>query len=272
MTLQETLLRTFVRDHPVEAASLLGEQTDDEAAAVLAMLPDEAATGLLGRAATSIGAGALSRLPAGRASGLLARLPPERAAALLRSLEPGVREGLLAGLPGAERLRALIAYPAGTAGALMDPSVLALPATLELAAARQRLGESSAHVAIEVYLVDAEHRLVGVADLREVLAPDRTGELASLARGLEPLRESADLESVSAHPGWLQHDTLPVVDGRGTYLGAVRGERLRQVVHEATTLRSRRGTDATLALGELFWLGLTGLLSSLAPGSPKEAE
>jgi len=269
MTLQETLLRAFAQDHPVEAASLLGEQTDDEAGVVLAMLPDEAATGLLGRAGTSIGAGALSRLPANRAAALLARLPLERAAALLRSLEPEVREGLLAVLPGAERLRALIAYQPGTAGALMDPSVLALPATLGLDAARRRLGESSAHVALELYVVDGEHRLAGVADLREVLDPERTGDMASMARSLEPLREGADLQSLGAHPGWLQHDTLPVVDGRGTYLGAVRSERLRQVVHEAATRRIRRGTDATLALGELFWLGLTGLLSSLSR-SPKE--
>lgn len=271
MTLHETLLRTFVETHPVEAAGLLAEQTDEEATAILELLPDPAAAGLLGRAETSIGAGALSRLPTKRATALLARLPLDRAAALLRHFDPEAREERLAALPGAERIRALIVYQPGTAGALMDPSVLALPSTLSLDAVRQRLGEASAHLALDLYIIDAEHRLAGVADLREVLKPDGTGDLASLARVVEPLREGSDLESVNAHPGWLQHDTLPVVDSRGAYLGAVRSERLRQVVHEATTRRSRQGTDATLALGELFWLGLTGLLSSLAP-APKEAE
>lgn len=271
MTLQDKLLRAFAQDHPIHAAGLLAEQTDEEAAEVLARLPDEAAAGLLERATTSIGSGALSCLPVERATALLSRLPLERAATLLRQLEPTARDGLLAPLPRAERLRSLIAYPTGTAGALMDPSVLALPATMKLEAARRRLGESSARVALDLYVVDTEDRLAGVADLREVLDRDRTGDLAGLARPVEPLREGADPESVGAHPGWLQHDTLPVVDGRGTYLGAVRSERLRQVVHEAATRRIRRGTDATLALGELFWLGLTGLLSSLGR-SPKEAE
>jgi hypothetical protein len=65
---------------------------------------------------------------------------------------------------------------------------------------------------------------------------------------------------------------LPVVDDHGTYLGAVRAERLRQVAQEAITRRSRGGTEAVLALGELFWLGVSGLFSSLALPEAEEAK
>lgn len=272
MTLQERLLHRFTEGHPTEAAALLGQQTADDAAAVLARLPEGAGARVLGRTASLVAAGALARLDPTRARTLLARVSLGRAAALLRQLEPEILEGLLVGLPGSERLRSLIAYPRGTAGALMDPSVLALPADLDVDDARLRLGEFSAHLALELYLVDNDHRLVGVTDLREVLDPARRGALTALSRRTDPLRDRDDLASLSAHPGWLHHDTLPVVDDRGTYLGAVRAERLRQVAQEAITRRSRGGTEAVLALGELFWLGVSGLFSSLALPEAEEAK
>jgi magnesium transporter len=272
MTLQDRLLHRFAEGHPTEAAALLGEHSADDAAAVLTRLPEEAGANVLGRTASPLAARALSRLDPARARTLLAHIPLERAAALLRNLEPETREGLLVGLPGSERLRSLISYPRGTAGALMDPSVLALPADLDLDEARLRLGGLSANVALDLYLVDTDHRLVGVADLREVLDPARRGTLRTLSRKMDPLRDRAHLASVSAHPGWLSHDTLPVVDDRGTYLGAVRAERLRQIAQEAITRRSRGGTDAVFALGELFWLGVSGLFSSLARSQAEEAK
>jgi len=89
---------------------------------------------------------------------------------------------------------------------------------------------------------------------------------------VESVREGADLVSLTAHPGWLRHGTIPVVDDHGRYLGAVRGERVRQAAHESVSRRARGGADAVGALGELYWLGLTALLSSLGQPRAKEAK
>jgi magnesium transporter len=271
MTLEERLLRRLASQHPDEAAILLGEQGPEDAAAVLVRLPEGDGAAVLARTAPPAAAAALTRLDPGLASELVGALPVARAAALLRHLEPDTRERLLATLPRAERLRSLIAYPPGTAGALMDPSVLALPAHLELDEARRRLGELSRSLALDLYLVDTQHRLQGVADLRQVLDTSRTGTLELLGRTVDPIRDHADLASLVARPAWLHHDTLPVVDDRGTYLGAVRAERLRQVAYDEAERRSRGGADAVVALGELFWLGLSGLLSSLSRPRAEEA-
>jgi Mg/Co/Ni transporter MgtE len=163
-----------------------------------------------------------------------------------------------------------MAYAAGTAGALMDPSVPALLAELDLAEARSRLTRRLDQLALEVHVVDSEGRPVGVADVREVLDPARRGPLVAISAPLEPVSEQADLASLGAHPGWLSHGTLPVVDGRGRYVGAVRAERMRQAAQEVVSRRSRGGSEAVRALGEVFWLGLTGLFSSLTRPETEE--
>jgi magnesium transporter len=206
----------------------------------------------------------VTRLDPELASTLLAGLPLDRAATLLRPLAPETREAILGALPRPERLRTLLTYPRGTAGALMDPSVLALPADLDLDEARRRIGQFARRLALDVYLVDADHRLRAVADLREVLQPSRRGTLAELGRAVPPLPVQADLATVEAHHGWLQRDTVPVVDDQGTFLGAVRAERLRQLARDELARQTRGGAEAVAALGELFWLGLSGLFSTLS--------
>jgi len=108
-----------------------------------------------------------------------------------------------------------------------------------------------------------------VVSLRELLDPARRGPLLSLARAVEPFPARADVAAMSVHPGWYEHDSLPVVDERGVYLGAVRHERLRQQQGAPGARRTRGGVEAVVALGELYWLGLSGLVTGLASAGPR---
>jgi Mg/Co/Ni transporter MgtE len=270
MSLADTLVRSFAEDHPVEAARILGEHPADVEAALLARWPEGSAASVLGRMPPPVGAECLGALEPSHGAALLARLPAEDAVALLRRIEPARREAILAELPDAARLRPLLVHREDTAAALMDPNALALPDDLELDEVRRRLGRHAAHLALEVYVVDSEQRLRGVADLRELLDVSRRGPLASVVRPVEPLSAGADAGVLFVHPGWTEHDSIPVVDERGVYLGAVRHERLRRLLLAATgERRGRGGLEAVVALGELYWLGLSGLFTGLASQRPR---
>jgi len=272
MSLNDRLVERFGAEHPGEAARALGAPSPAAAAALLSRLPEETAAPLLDRAAPPVGAAALAALDPGRGRALLGRLSRDRAAALLRRLGRDERERLLEELPDADRLRPLLTLPEDTAGALMDPAAVALPEGLDADEARRQLSRHAAHIALELYVVDHEQRLVGVVDLRDLLASTRRGTLAELARKVEPLPARADLVAIAAHPGWSDRGTLPVVDERGTFMGALRAERLRQRVASAEASRERAEHDAVLALGELFWLGLSGAFTGLARPDREEDE
>jgi magnesium transporter len=268
MSLAHEVVQRFAAGHPLEAARVLGGQDPAAVGSLLSRLREADAAALLARMAAPAAAATLEAADPAHGGRWLARLPPERAAALLRRLDPGPRERVMAGLPGAHRLRPLVDLPEDTAGALMDPKVPALPGDLDLEEVRRRLGRDPGGLALELYVVDTDQRLVGVADLGEALASSRGGPLAGIARPIEPLPAEADLTAMAAHPGWSERGSLPVVDERGTYLGAVRAQRLRQATEPGTAQRSHAEREAVLALGELFWLGLSGAFTGLARREP----
>jgi hypothetical protein len=63
------------------------------------------------------------------------------------------------------------------------------------------------------------------------------------------------------HPAWRDFDALPVVDGDGRLVGAIRHKTVRQMAGE----NRRPMMDTIVELSELYWVGLAGMLRSLTP-------
>jgi predicted transcriptional regulator len=115
--------------------------------------------------------------------------------------------------------------------------------------------------------------LVGVVDVAELLqaSPDRPLETVMHTNVLWLAAESS-LEAVFEHPGWYQYDAMPVLAGDRRFLGVIRHRRIRQL------LQTRRGAPSAapavttvMALGEIYWLGLCGLLHGIASTATEAA-
>jgi Mg/Co/Ni transporter MgtE len=278
MELERRLARALVRDHPERAAAVL-ERLDPSAAARLleARSGEErgAEAELLRRMVPAHAAGVLRALGSERGAQGLAALDLDVAAHLLRrleALEAGASEALLAhAAPARARaLRALLRFPAHTAGALMDPEVLALPVDATAAEALARVRAAADRARYTLYVLDREQLLVGALTLRELLlAPPRTPLAEIMTR--DPLRLDArdDRARVVTHPGWREVHALPVVDERGAYLGAVRYRTMRVLEEELLHARAE-DEDASRALGRLFATAAGGVLDALtgAPAAP----
>jgi magnesium transporter len=270
MRIRRSLAEGLVASHPDEAANVLEALDAAEAAAFLATLEPPLAAGVLLRTTAHPATAILAELERARAARVVTKLPVDVAAAYLRRLPAEGVEGILSDLaPGRARsIRSLLRFREGTAGALMDPEVLALPADLTVRDAVERVRKSAEKARYNLYVVDREDVLVGVFNLRELL-------LAPTRRPLEEIMQS-DVMRVSAelswralvdHPGWREVHALPVVDAGGTYLGAVRYRTLRQL--EARLRAPTDPGDVTArTLGELFSMGLTGAIEALAAASP----
>jgi magnesium transporter len=197
-------------------------------------------------------------------AGILAELPLDAAGSSLRRAEPPRRDQLLALLAAerADQLRLMLRFPEDTAGAVADPLVLALADDISVADAQRRLRGSSLHLHYYIYVITRDGLLVGAVSIPELMAARGKDALADVIhRDVVALDAWTDLVTVEAHPAWRDFDVLPVVDGRGRLVGAIRHKAVRQM-----SWSSDRPMVATLVgLSELYWAGLTGILRSLAP-------
>jgi magnesium transporter len=212
----------------------------------------------------------LSELRLEKASEILEWLPVETAALSLRSMDRTLRESILAALSGrrSQALTSLVRFPAGTAGSLMDPEVLALPQDLTAREALARVREAAGNARYNLYIVDRDQTLVGVINLHELLMARAGERLSSLMQTkVHRLPARADRHAIASHPGWREVHALPVVDEGGVYLGAIRYRTLKLLEDQLRGSRSDEAATAR-ALGGLLRAGAGAMLEAMVASTP----
>ena len=268
----ESLAERFAADHPDEAALALAELPPAAAAAFLERVEPSLAADIAQHMTARESAACVRCLPPERAAAVLREMPREAVASTLRRLAPEEREGLLDLLPASTShvVRRLLRYPEGTAGALVDPVVLTVPARLTAGEALESVRRDPKHLRDFVYVVDEREHLVGVTDLRGLMSADPGAPLeAIMVTDVHRISARSGHQAILEHPGWDDVHTLPVVDERGVLVGVVRHETARRLAR-----RSRRRVAAgtpVAALAELYWSGSQRTLGELVSIATRRA-
>jgi magnesium transporter len=267
MSLETDLADAVLAAHPHEAARVLEGLPADQFHGLLREIDAEDAARVLAGMTSHGARAALAALGSDRAAAVVAEMPVGLSASLLRGLPAPQRSAVLDALPRrrARSVGALLRFPDGSAGARMDPDVLAVPETLTAREAAGRVRGAADDARYNIYVVDADHRLVGVVNQRELLlAPPRAVVSSFMTRRVHRLAASSDAVTLVSHPAWREVHSLPVVDRDGVYLGAIRYRAFRELEE---SLRGRR-SDPSLtsrALGDLFRTGASAVVEMLAP-------
>lgn len=268
MQASELLTATFLAAHPEDAARVLERLSPAEQGRVLARNPAAVAAQVLQRFPPTVAAASLSSMPPAAAGAILEALPLDLKVNVIRPLSDAERARLLAALDpaAAEPLLRLLRYPEGTAGALMDPYVLTLPEDISVAESLRRTKASRQGLLYYLYVIDRQQRLVGVTTLRELMRARVSEPLATvIGRDVAKINAHARSEEVVRSPYWRAFHALPVVDDKGFFLGVIRYETLQRLQDEAQQLdHEGSAMDTILALGELYWIGLTGMLRGVS--------
>lgn len=223
-------VRSLFGDLPSAAGLPLLHELDDEAIRnVLLWLPPEQSAGLLAEAEPRDAARWVARLPSDERIDLLSLMDPERCELIQAHLPAEAR---------AESAR-LLRYAPDSAGGLMETELLAHPSSATVRdVIRDIRSNQERYAALGVqylYVVDEGRRLVGVAQLRDLLmSPEERPLDALVSRGPAFVRDTAtthelaDLFDAHAYHG------LPVLDENGVLLGAVsRADVIESEHHES---------------------------------------
>ena len=259
------LIVAFAECHPAGVARVLERNLEDSSAALLARMPAPAASAVIEDMVPIHAARLLERAPTRGAAAIVDELPLDSAAALLRRTSEKFRKQLLASLGESARARSLaelLSHEPGTAGALMDPLVLALPEELDAGEALAEVRANPERAMYYLYVVGDGGKLVGVVNQRELMLAPATASLATIMTAQpETVLANAGREAIASHPAWQRVHALPVVHKSGLFLGAIRYEIVRRI--ERDLGRRAHGADAqetAAALAELYGLGLGGIV------------
>ncbi|HMJ15719.1 MAG TPA: CBS domain-containing protein [Polyangiaceae bacterium] len=264
MDAEFSIIEAFAASHPEDVARVLEESDESGAAALLSTLGPGRAAPVIREMVPTLAARRLDRLPADEAARITEELGLDATAALLRRLSAAPRGAILdAVAPGTRErsLRALLAHAPDTAGALMDPLVLAVPEDIRVREALERVRSEPANAMFYVYVVGGRGQLVGVVNQRELmLAPADAVVRSIMAAPPERLPANASAQAIVAHPAWRRVHALPVVDRQGRFLGAIRYKTARRLEHELGRATKAPSPEVTArALAELYGLAFAGM-------------
>jgi magnesium transporter len=260
----------FLEAHPADAARVLERVTPQHVSALLAEAPLRLAAPVLRAMLPLHAARCLETLPDDTVSGLLRAMGPQAGVAVLHYVPESRRNTLLEQLPTALALafRLLLGYPEDTVGAWMNPRVLVLPADTTAEAALRQLRDAEGDTSI--FVIDMEQKLLGQADLGNVLrAPADTPLSKIMRKTRHTLPARTAIRAVEEHAGWNDHQLLPVVERDERFVGALeRGVLIR-------ALRRTRRSQPDHAYGDLltdvasgYWLGVSSLIQLIVAQLP----
>ncbi|RPI43873.1 MAG: magnesium transporter [Betaproteobacteria bacterium] len=255
----------FLENHTAEAARVLEALPTAEASALLETVPERLGARVLGAMLPTAAARLLNAADEESARALLHDANTQTAVAILRHLPESARVRLISGLSPASALASqmLLGFPDDTVGAWTDPEVVTVSPNETVDAAITRVRAAPSSDPVQLYVVDAERRLLGSVTIHALLRAPTAGSLVQLMQPVAatlsvmmPLASARDLTM------WERSLVLPVVDHDKRLLGVLR----RSAVTQALRMRARPAiADAGAAsvagaLAASYW----GVVSTLA--------
>jgi len=214
------------RLNPADLADILGELSALQRAAVVSALDDETTAAAMQEMEFDLQKSVLDAVESEKAADILEEINPDDAADLVGDLPKERADELLSLMEPEEAsdVKALLKYPDDSAGGLMTPEYVTLPAGITAQQAIEhlrRVGEE-AETIYYCYVIEEDNCLVGVLSLRELI----------IARADQPIDEIMERGVIAVPPSASQEETarlisrynllaIPVVDESKRLLGIV---------------------------------------------------
>lgn len=184
-------------------------------------------------------------------SEIVSVLTPDDAADLLNELPEAESQQILETMPDekSEKIGELLEYDESSAGGIMTPDVVAVPADATVADAVEYIRRASTQEDLnEVFIVDEDNRLVGTVPLRRLVTSRPDTRLSRICqRDPVSVRAEDDQETVLHVIRKYDVPSAAVVDDDDHLLGFITHDDLQDVAEEeaAEDLLRMAGTDAT---------------------------
>ncbi len=181
---------------------------------------------------------------------IVSELTPDDAADMLGELPSKESEEILDQMPDevADRIEELLEYDESTAGGIMTPDVVAVPASATVADAVEQVRRATQEEELnEIFIVDKNQKLVGTVPLRRLVTNPSSTRLSDICDS-DPVTVEATDDQETVVQIIRKYDVMEaaVVDSNGRLLGRITHDDLLDVAEEeaAEDFLRMGGTDA----------------------------
>lgn len=233
------LQRDLLENHPLDAVRLLEREPPAEVAEVLTRLPVSITSAVWERLSPDVGVRALESMTEEQVLDVLQHIDPTRAAAMLAVRDVETRARFLDLLPAsdAQELRAILSFPADSAGSLMDPRVLLLRADTTVREALARIRSLHRRGIRRLFVVDANNHLEGQVDIQDLATASSGTKLEEIQRPVPAVVNAiAPREEVVDIIEQFKLTDLPVIDADSRLIGVVRYGNLMAAAEDEATV------------------------------------
>ncbi|MDQ8184371.1 magnesium transporter [Pelagicoccus sp. SDUM812002] len=229
------LNRDYLLNFTIDAARRIEVMRMADALDALEDQPPHVLARVFERLAPGTADSLLKKLPEVASSQLLVNVDIRTGTALLSRCPSELRERLLGTLDKgvSKEYRSLLQYPENSAGALMQPRVVAINQDVTVDAAIRQIKQRKVSSLHHLLLLDDEMRLAGTVDIQRIALADGHETLASLSLPVKTVVEPLDpREDVVAKLEKFRVDAIPVVDIDHRLIGVIEGQNLIDALRE----------------------------------------
>ncbi len=260
----DAVTKGYLALHPESAARTLARIDRRDAAEAFGAMPRQLAGQVLGQMTPSSAARCLAAMPPAMAGEILTRTTLPAAVAALRFLDEKLTQEVLKEMPRpkAARIRLRLRFPEWVVGAFVEDDVLTLSPDYRVDDAMRMLRGSGQRSSQTLPVIDTSRRLVGMVDLCDML---NSSDRQSIRHVMQPvvhvLNARAPVQTITGHPAWMHHDSLPVINRNGVFQGLLYRSRVKekeaQIMNEIVERNELMTTRSALA--DIFWLAVGAL-------------
>ena len=265
MDVDGIIAEDFIVKYPYQAAQLLEGFQDEVVAEFMQEIHIDSAHVLLNAMSFYKASKCLGLMPIEFCKVLLELSDVIQSESWLRACDESLAARLLETLPPdlAASLKLKLEQSPDTVGLFMNP-VITVKRGASIEEALEIVKKNREGIGPHIYITDDLGVFVGGLRLEDLVFAQTSCSISELVNTTIPkFYSDIPLKSIVDHPWWYQYSVIPVVDRSEKLLGSLPFAKTQEISAAKPGQMSKDLLETSLALGELYRIGLTGFLQSV---------
>ncbi|MDR4505113.1 MAG: magnesium transporter [Candidatus Scalindua sp.] len=232
-----SVIRRLIEEDHMMAARIIESLDDSEALDVMKAIPPLQSVKVIYDLQPSLVASFLIQLPDEFFEGIVDNLDPQKISDIILSLPDEMRDNLLEKTPEKKKrlIRELLTFPEDSVGRIMSRDYPAFRVDIKVMDVINKIRFMARRKAsfAYAYVVDSDHRLVGILRMFDLLAASRDATVGAIMRKeVFSIDSFSSIEQASNYFKVHRYSAAPVVNSENRLLGIVKAEKLIQEAWE----------------------------------------